>query len=205
MNLIDWMSIKNGTKWRCLDTRQYCHAKCETDGNIIEYIIKTKNDTDLIHNHAPDIVAFEHKEKRRIIKEATLACSKVLNNVRPRQILTNCVGTLNSKEAIATMPSYDADRQAINRCKKLNLPSCPQEPKTLSEINFPDFLTKCLCDDDQEKFLLYDSGKDDPDRFFIFSTLNDLKLLENSHCFADGTFSIAPKLFYQVYTIHAMS
>ncbi|CAF0979719.1 unnamed protein product [Brachionus calyciflorus] len=54
----------------------------------------------------------------------------------------------------------------------------------------------------KELFLLFDSGADDKDRFFIFGNEKNLKLLEKSHIFADGTFDIAPKLFSQVYSLH---
>ena len=42
------------------------------------------------------------------------------------------------------------------------------------------------------------------ERFFIFGTAKNLKHLENSHCYADGIFDVAPLLFLQVYTIHAL-
>ena len=104
------------------------------------------------------------------------------------------------------MPSYDADRQAVNRFKKLNRPDYPPEPKTLSDIDFPICLTQTLEDIDgqTQNFLLYDSGSNDNDRFFIFSTQENLKLLGNNSIYADGTFSIAPPQFEQVYTIHAL-
>lgn len=48
----------------------------------------------------------------------------------------------------------------------------------------------------------YDSGPA-PDRILIFATRNNLQLLAQGHeWFADGTFSTAPALFQQLYTIH---
>jgi hypothetical protein len=38
------------------------------------------------------------------------------------------------------------------------------------------------------------TGKEDPDRFFIFSTDRNIKHLEDIHIFADGTFDVAPDL-----------
>ncbi|CAF1030017.1 unnamed protein product [Brachionus calyciflorus] len=104
------------------------------------------------------------------------------------------------------LPSYEADRQFVNRVKKSNLPEYPIEPKMLEEINFPEFLMTTLpsIDGKSNKFLFYDSGADDKPRSFIFTTSNNLNLLENSHLFADGTFDIAPRLFLQTYTIHAI-
>ncbi|CAF1055049.1 unnamed protein product, partial [Brachionus calyciflorus] len=121
------------------------------------------------------------------------------------RIKLSVVDELKTKEAIASMPSYEADRQVVCRTKKKNLPDYPPEPKSLSEIEIPDFLKKTLEFEGQnsDNFFFYDSGKDDENRFFIFTTEENLKLLEKSNCFADGTFSVAPNLFYQVYTIHA--
>lgn len=51
--------------------------------------------------------------------------------------------------------------------------------------------------------MLYDSGQEDPQRFLIFSTKENLELLATcDHWCADGTFSSSPPLFSQMYTIH---
>ena len=53
--------------------------------------------------------------------------------------------------------------------------------------------------------MLHDSGADNPNRFFIFGTDDNIRLLqENRHWFADGTFKMSPHLFYQVHTIHVL-
>lgn len=194
--------------WRCIETQLKCKAKCYTDGNLIgeKYSIHFSIPDDRTHNHAPKLSRFEIKEKRRKMKEVTVACSKVISNVPPRQIVASVVNEVKSKEAVANMPTYEADRQAINRFKKSTRPDYPQEPKNLSEIQLPEFLIFTLEKDDStnKNFLLHDSGADDPNRFFIFSTKENLKLLENNNLFADGTFSIAPTYFEQVYTIHGL-
>ncbi|CAF1041535.1 unnamed protein product [Brachionus calyciflorus] len=68
-------------------------------------------------------------ERRRKLKETTTACSKAIQNVRPRQMIASVVDELKTKEAIASMPSYEADRQVVCRTKKKNLPDYPPEPK----------------------------------------------------------------------------
>ena len=58
-----------------------------------------------------------------------------------------------------------------------------------------------------EPFLLYDStsGIDTSNRILIYSTETNLRALTTTgHWFADGTFKVAPELFYQVFTIHAL-
>ena len=55
------------------------------------------------------------------------------------------------------------------------------------------------------RFLLHDSCDGDPNRLLIFATNEGLSLLESSdHWFADGTCSVSPNTFFQVYTVHAV-
>ena len=55
-----------------------------------------------------------------------------------------------------------------------------------------------------DTFLYFDSGKSDS-RVLVFATLPALDLLSQSEiCHCDGTFSVAPDLFYQVYTNHGV-
>ena len=74
-------------------------------------------------------------------------------------------------------------------------------PQTLSEIEIPEDFKYI----DGELFLQFDSGKDDPTRILIFYTSGNLKKLsENPNWYCDGTFEVAPTLFTQLYTIHAV-
>ena len=55
-----------------------------------------------------------------------------------------------------------------------------------------------------EQFLIFDSGVGDNERILIFATQQGIRFLSNnSHWFMDGTFKLCPKIFYQIYTIHA--
>ena len=56
-----------------------------------------------------------------------------------------------------------------------------------------------------DSFLLFDSGVGDVNRLIIFATNDAIRLLAtNPHWFMGGTFKVCPKLFFQIYTIHAM-
>lgn len=61
-----------------------------------------------------------------------------------------------------------------------------------------------MIDQRAEQFLMYDSGDQLlPGRMLIFSTRRNLQLLSQSHeWLTDGTFSTAPALFQQLYTVH---
>ena len=58
--------------------------------------------------------------------------------------------------------------------------------------------------DNGEKLLLYDSGNADTERLLIFgsSQTSELLLSEGAVLMADGTFSVVPHLFDQLYSIH---
>ena len=55
-----------------------------------------------------------------------------------------------------------------------------------------------------ERFLHFDSGPIDTKQTMLFNTLAGLDLLSGvDDWFCDGTFSTAPSVFFQIYTIHA--
>ena len=55
-----------------------------------------------------------------------------------------------------------------------------------------------------EQFLLFDSGHVDDNRILIFDTDQAVQLLANSgEWYCDGTSSVCPHIFFQLYTIHA--
>ena len=133
----------------------------------------------------------------------------ISDNIGPRVVL-NQIDDGNAEE-IANAPTYNADRQAFGRYKKNNLPNYPTNPVDLNDIELPEFLLETLKTEGKgDLFLMYDSGavvneKDKIlERFMVFGTDQNTHQLENAHCYADGTFDVAPLLFLQVYTIHAL-
>ena len=75
------------------------------------------------------------------------------------------------------------------------------EPTSLTGFELPLALQKSH---DGEQFLLHDSSPQDENRVIVFATLPGLDLLSLSDdWFCDGTFSTAPNVFCQIYTIHA--
>ena len=114
----------------------------------------------------------------------------------PRLLIQQAQATL-SDEALAEVPQYNSmQRTTRGNAKSMasQLLIRGQSRKLTSQ--------QTLRGDD---FLLHDPGKDDPGRFFIFGTQRNLDMLANNrHWFADGTFKVAPHLFYQMHTIHAI-
>lgn len=55
----------------------------------------------------------------------------------------------------------------------------------------------------KQKFIIFDSGNGDPNRIIMFGIEENLQLLKsNLNWYVDGTFDVAPELFYQLFTLH---
>ena len=147
------------------------------------------------HNHAPEpgkVVA------RHIAQVVATRASQTVEATR--QIIQKSRAGIPLDTAIF-LPSYRSSQRTIQRKRKQENAPWPN-PNHLSEINVPEnlrFTTR------NESFLIYDSGSNDANRITLFSTTANINLMAScENWFMDGTFSVAPRLFYQVYTIHAL-
>ncbi|KFD55608.1 hypothetical protein M513_03356 [Trichuris suis] len=114
----------------------------------------------------------------------------------PCQIIQQCTTSV-SPHVAAVMPSIEAIRQRIRRVRHGQRPA---EPRTLAGICVPDVMRVTFSG---ELFLIKDKRVGN-DGFLMFTTVSDLQKLESaSFWIMDGTFKTVPKIFYQLYTIHA--
>ena len=151
----------------------------------------------------------EIAEHNHVVNPATVAAKIAVTQIRqraetsrdpPRLVIQQATATLTD-EAIAEVPEYKALQRMIERKRKLN-GEPGANPRTIADINIPAQHRQTLRG---ENFLLHDSGEDDPGRFLIFGTQGNHDMLQNNrHWFADGTFKVAPQLFYQMHTIHTI-
>lgn len=148
-----------------------------------------------IHRHAGD--ARKIGKKRTMTKLKTLA--KTTKN-SSRQIISESIkGVL--KATAATLPSEKSMTKMIQRLRGGEMPN---NPRSLSELNLPEEFRKTV---KGENFLLHDSitdtGEAEKGRFLIFGTADNLKFLADcDHIYMDGTFTVVPALFKQLYTVH---
>ena len=98
---------------------------------------------------------------------------------------------------IAQLPSLATVKSGLYRARRENLPPMP---KTHSELNLSGEWAATV---NGENFVLVDDGEDD--KIVVFGTQSSLcHLAEVSTFFMDGTFSVCPSIFHQVFIIHIM-
>ena len=178
--------LSNGNEsWRC--PRKTCKGRIHIENNTINIVTE--------HNHVVNVGEVEAKETITIIKE------RAANSRDPPRFLIHQAQATITNEGLAEMPKYTSIQRTIERKRKRDGNNVIN-PRNVAEIHVPNELRETLRGDN---FLLFDSGEDDVDRFFIFGTERNLDLLETkTNWFADGTFKVAPNLFYQLYTIHIL-
>jgi hypothetical protein len=178
------MDIK--TIWCCSRKR---HGQCKGRLHTINDQIVHKID---VHNHEPDANAMEVLDVRAKIAEESKS-----SNRSTHDILATAAGSI-SGQAIGSLPELQHLKRTIRRIRQKVQSSIPL-PSSLKTLTIPSNLTKTTSN---KTFLQYDSGPKSK-RILIFSTKKQLKILKRScTVFVDGTFSVVPSLFFQLFTIH---
>jgi hypothetical protein len=102
-----------------------------------------------------------------------------------------------SEEIFPYMPSQNALQMRIKRVRKTNT---PLEPKSLEQINIPD----SFCHTFNEELFLVKNLEIGSERILLFTTKANIQHLSLSPFWImNGTFKTVPRIFYQLYTIHA--
>ncbi|CAF4689044.1 unnamed protein product, partial [Rotaria socialis] len=129
------------------------------------------------------------KIKQRAINETTPI---------PRIYDEECAKAMLSNTAIAILPSECEMNSGINKARRAITPIIP----TTQLFDIPESYSKTL---NKNEFLITDKMITRRQRILLFSTSEQLKMLfATETIFMDGTFSTCPKMFDQVYTIHAI-
>ena len=145
------------------------------------------------HEHPPDP---EKEANRRILHEINERDANTME--APQQIVRIAQHSI-TEETAARTPLYRSLQRNIEKKRKSDQLDYP-DPESLEDQEIPDHLSVV----DRRRFLLHDSGSDDEERFIMFGTDNNLDIIqEQRNWYADGTFKEAPRVFSQVYTIHA--
>ena len=183
------------------------HEKCNASLNTIELKVskvkglKTVYDEQLIidsHNHAP--LKEEELISRRFIEKLKSKAEKETTSMN--QLFQEIQGEFVSQSDIATVanhfPQYEEIKSGLYNIRRKNFPKLPP---TINDISLTDDWTKCQSGG---RFLLNHIKDDANGHLIIFCSDTGLEVLAAaSRWHSDGTFTITPTGFKQVYLIHA--
>ncbi|XP_068227468.1 uncharacterized protein [Palaemon carinicauda] len=175
--------------WRC-EQKDRCKVRLHMkDGKVIRKLNQ--------HTHEPSAAKVEVEKFKTCIKR------KCAETLEPPTVVVNECLTGDSQSALAVAPGLSAMRKVIARKQKL-LNKAPPNPTNLEQLVIPESYTLYVPQlGVEEKFLLGDTIEGN-NRILVFWRISWLQRLVFSEIwFADGTFTIAPSLFYQVYIISA--
>lgn len=180
------------TNWRC--AVRGCKGRLITANNAPDNSEPTVRGE---HSHVPDPARIEVKKLQGNVTQKA-----ILTQEPPRRIIKDEISASQiSSEAAVQLRANKNLSVMINR-KRKRVQQAPAAPTSRSGFEIPERYTQTPAGN---QFLLFDSGVDDFDRILIFGTTEMVQLLNRyTHWFCDGTFSVSPKVFYQLYTVHAM-
>ena len=172
-----------------LRRKGHCKAKIQVD--LGDEIVGEVNE----HTHPPSQVKVEIAKVKSSIRNQAETSREP-----PQNIVANELATI-SAAAAAILPRISHLKRTIRNQRKEDQPINPIARAAIPVL--PMQYQETL---NGERFLLFDSGPGDENRLLIFATDQAIQLLVNSDdWFCDGTFSVCPEIFFQLYTIHARS
>lgn len=186
----------DGTKkfWRC-DKRvsDECPARLHTSSATDEVITILNS-----HTHGSDVADVQASVLKTSIKrraQETAEIPSVILNEMYQGTALAVMGKLGTK---------DASRKMIQR-KRKTVGAAPPLPASRECISIPDLYKIYKSAPGQnEGFLLHDSGEGDANRILIFGKESHINWSHQmKKLYVDGTFTLAPLLFSQVYVVMA--
>ena len=178
--------------WKC-DVRGTCKARLHIrDGQVVRRVNR--------HTHPEDASKIE------VLQALSVLRNRSVNTLeQTAQVVATSIENL-SQAGKGALPSIKNLKRRVQG-KRVVAAAGPANPQNLVDLMIPQQFTRYEREPGVfEDFLLHDSGPGaGEDRILIFSTRRNLEILQRSSDWAmDGTFDIAPPLFSQIYSIHAV-
>ncbi len=171
--------------WKC--RKGNCKFTAVTEQN---QLLSSKGE----HDHSPEQAKIEIKKAMERAK--TICMNEPLKPLKRayREVFDEI--DLNNEQNLDELPSLKKFKP-LYRARRKRLPKLPH---TMAEVLLPEEWTTT---EDGRNFLL--ANDDEEERILIFGTSQNVRhLCAASTTFMDGTFKISPKIFYQVYALHAV-
>lgn len=183
-------SSKSRQCWRCVQSD--CHGSASTALNY-EAVQDVK--TCAPHNHCPDP---RHQGITRVMN--TLSAEASTSHAAPRRIISGAVDDVDD-DVLAVLPTRKALNARIQRKRRRIEGGVPPEPVSAEDLVLPENYQRTS---NGARFLLYD-GNQGHGRVILFAS--DAMLMQLQHArtiMCDGTFKVSPRMFFQLYTVHAV-
>lgn len=180
--------INNIMSWRCIHHKcKKCNARIHVgvDGLIIKSIS--------VHNHIPELNKIQ---ALNIYNEMKLLAKN--SEMNPGNIIAEKCDNINEKN-VEYFPKIDNIKRTLRNKRSIEL-GVGSPPNKLYNIQIDNKIFKV----NEVSIVLFDSGIQEMDkRIIIFTRPQDIKYLKKcEHVFIDGSFYSAPKIAYQLFTIH---
>lgn len=190
--------IANETKksWRCatrLANGKRCQGRVYTDLDNRSVTVVSAHGA-----HTGDAARVEVARAITTMKRRAVDTQEI-----PTQIRTNTLQNM-TLAARARLPDKAATTKRIQRVRQV-VNAAPAQPVDRASIEIPESFQEYEHNPGQvENFLLSDSGVGDQDRILIFGRASSQQWISHvQKIYVDGTFSLAPSLFAQIFVLMA--
>ena len=187
-------TLKSGVKWTCS-----CRKSATCTVFIIlqdDIVVKTEH----AHSHPPTpghIKARQLKASMRKRAREESTPMQVIYEQEKVRLLSESSSTNSVTETAAALPQFAGIKTVLYRERRKRFPTMPT---SRAEVQLEGTWTTTVMGD---RFLLGEDGEGD-NKIIAFASDRGLKELSNAETYyVDGTFDTAPRLFYQLITIHA--
>ena len=170
--------------WRCLTTS--CKGRLVTTTEITQPV---ESGT---HSHLPDPHLVIQECTKNRMKERVKSDPVPIPTIYKQETARMSNSIPNER---IVMPTFNEIRTVLYRARQSKF---PQFPESVHNIEVPPHLSKTLSG--KEFILNYNRDKG----MLVIATSDNLKILSESETYyMDGTFDVVPKIFAQLFTIHA--
>ncbi|XP_041369007.1 uncharacterized protein LOC121383200 [Gigantopelta aegis] len=176
---------RKNIRWECSSRAAFtCKGGVTSDLEIKTIVSFTQ------HSHDPQDQSVAVAKLRSAMKERAGTSRGTLT-----QLLVDSISD-TPVDVRAELGKPDHIKRALRRERAKHM---PKNPTSLRDLMLDDEWTTSS---DGDRFLIYDNGVDSSDRMLVFGTDDGLRHLASSESwFMDGTFTVAPLLFTQLYVI----
>lgn len=184
-----WRCVKGGKNGVCNGTARTTLSALTEEGDQVAVTLLQ----DHLHHRDETEIAVQEIVRNLHVRAVSQP------NDAPSSLIRDAIAEVREEAVLHRLPA----RQTLARnVRRIQARTRPANPRSLRDLTVFHPYDKTI---GGAQFLQHDITYGEDDRLLMFYTLAALTLLCNSRViFCDGTFKVAPKLFYQLYTIHVV-